>query len=297
MAQFFNALINPHMPFMRYALIAGILSSAAFGIVGTYVIVRRISYIAGAIAHSVLGGIGVGLYLQNKVGIVWFSPMLGAVIAALLSAVIIGCVSLYGRQREDTVIGAIWAIGMATGLLFLSKTPGYADPMSYLFGNILLISRSDLFLVAGLDFAVIVLGVLFYNKFLAVCFDSEFARLRGIRVGFYYLLLLGLTAITVVLMVRIVGIVLVIALLTLPAAIAGMFSRYLWQMMLFSTLFCMVFTTAGLGFSYIYDLPTGSNIILIAGAVYMISVALGSLLKHRKTRIFAAHYRKSTGNP
>ena len=107
MAQFFNALINPHMPFMRYALIAGILSSAAFGIVGTYVIVRRISYIAGAIAHSVLGGIGVGLYLQNKVGIVWFSPMLGAVIAALLSAVIIGCVSLYGRQREDTVIGAM----------------------------------------------------------------------------------------------------------------------------------------------------------------------------------------------
>lgn len=281
LSQFFSALSSPYMPFLRYALIAGILSSVAFGIVGTYVVVRRISYIAGAIAHSVLGGIGIGLYLQSKTGLIWFTPMLGAVIAALLSAMLIGCVSMYGKQREDTVIGAIWAIGMATGLLFLSKTPGYADPMSYLFGNILLISKNDLFIVAGLDVVVICLGVLFYNKFLAVCFDDEFARLRGINVSFYYLLLLGLTALTVVLMVRVVGIVMVIALLTLPAAIAGLFSRYLWQIMVISSLLCMVFTAAGLGFSYYYDLPAGSNIILIAGAAYAIAVPLGHLLKRK----------------
>ncbi len=269
------------MPFLRYALIAGILSSVAFGIIGTYVVVRRISYIAGAIAHSVLGGIGIGLYLQSKPGMIWFTPMLGAVIAALLSAMLIGCVSMYGKQREDTVIGAIWAIGMATGLLFLSKTPGYADPMSYLFGNILLISKNDLFIVAGLDVVIICLGGLFYNKFLAVCFDDEFARLRGINVSFYYLLLLGLTALTVVLMVRVVGIVMVIALLTLPAAIAGLFSRYLWQMMVISSLLSMVFTAAGLGFSYYYDLPAGSNIILLAGGAYALAVPLGHLLKRK----------------
>ena len=284
MAQFFNALSNPHMSFLRYALIAGLLSSVSFGIVGTYVVVRRISYIAGAISHSVLGGIGVGLYLQGKTGFMWFTPMMGAVIAALLSAMLIGCVSMYAKQREDTVIGAIWAIGMAIGILFLSKTQGYADPMNYLFGNILLISKSDLFLVAGLDFVVICLGVLFYNKFLAVCFDDEFARLRGIRVGFYYLLLLGLTALTVVLMVRVVGIVMVIALLTLPAAIAGLFSRYLWQLMMISGLLCMVFIAAGLGISYRYDLPAGSNIILIAGGIYAFSVGLSNLLKRKPVR-------------
>jgi zinc transport system permease protein len=288
MAQFFNALSSPYMPFLRYALLAGLLSSVAFGIVGTYVVVRRISYIAGAISHSVLGGIGVGLYLQDKVGFLWFTPMLGAVIAALLSAMLIGFVSLYGKQREDTVIGAIWAIGMATGILFLAKTKGYADPMSYLFGNILLISKNDLFIIAGLDIVVICLGVLFYNKFLAVCFDDEFARLRGIRVGFFYLLLLSLTALTVVLMVRVVGIVMVIALLTLPSAIAGLFSRYLWQLMVISSLLCMVFTAAGLGFSYHYDLPAGSNIILIAGGTYAFAVGVSNLIKripgHRHIR-------------
>ena len=268
---------------MRYALIAGMLGSIAFGIVGTYVVARRISYIAGAIAHSALGGIGAGLYLQIKLGIGWFTPMLGAVISALISGMIIGYVSLYARQREDTVIGAIWAIGMAAGLLFLTKAPGYIEPMSYLFGNILLISKNDLLIVGALDVVILILGALFYNKFLAVSFDEEFARLRGIRVGFYYLLLLCLTAFTVVLMVTIVGIVMVIALLTLPSAVAGLFCRRLWQMMIFSSLFCMLFTALGLGFSYIYDLPTGSNIILVAGAVYLLCVIGNGLLKRRKT--------------
>lgn len=283
MVEFLAALGNPDISFLRYALIAGILGSVSFGVVGTFVVARRISYIAGAIAHSALGGIGAGLYLQVKLGVTWFSPILGAVLSALVAGLIIGLVSLYAHQREDTVIGAIWAIGMAVGLLFLTKTPGYVEPMSYLFGNILMISRRDIFLIASLDGIILVLSVLFYDKFLAVCFDEEFARLRGIRVGFYYLLLLCLTALTVVLMVTIVGIVMVIALLTLPAAVAGLFSRYLWQMMIFSGLFCIIFTVVGLGFSYVYDLPTGSNIILVAGGVYLFAVFGSFLLKSRKS--------------
>jgi zinc transport system permease protein len=280
---FLRALGNPDIPFLRYALLAGVLGSLAFGTMGTYVVTRRISAIAGAIAHSVLGGIGGGLYLQVRVGISWFTPMLGAVLTALASGLTIGLVTLYARQREDTVIGAIWAIGMALGLLFLSKVPGYVEPMSYLFGNILMISKADLIAIAVLDGVIIILTIVFYDRFLAVCFDEEYARLRGVPVVFFYLLLLSLTALTVVLMVSVVGIVMVIALLTLPAAVAGLFSRYLWKMMVFATLFCMVFSVSGLGFSYIYDLPTGSNIILVAGAVYILSVATSFLYRRGRT--------------
>jgi zinc transport system permease protein len=198
---------------------------------------------------------------------------------------VIGLVSLYAQQREDTVIGALWAVGMAIGLLFLDKTPRqYADPMSYLFGNILLISKSDLWLVAVLDALVVGVCVLFHNKFLAVCFDEEFTELRGVRVKFYYLLLLCITALTVVLLVRVVGIVLVIALLTLPAAVAGQFSRQLWQMMALAVLCCMLFVTLGLGVSYTANFSSGPVIIIIAGAAYLLVTAGGRLLHGLRAR-------------
>jgi zinc transport system permease protein len=281
MTEFLQALVDPAFPMLRYALLAGLLASVALGIIGTYVVTRRISSIAGAISHSVLGGIGAALYLQVTAGWAWCHPMYGAVIAALLSALVIGLVSLYAKQREDTVIGALWAVGMAVGLLFIARTPGYVDPMSYLFGNILFISRSDLWLVLGLDVLVAGLGVTLYNKFLAVCFDPEFAELRGVRVKSYYLLLLCLTALTVVLLVRVVGIVLVIALLTLPAAVAGHFARRLWHMMALAVLACMVFVTVGLGISYPYDLPSGPVIIVLAAGVYLF-VAVGRRLLGRR---------------
>jgi len=267
--EFLDALADPAVPFLRYALISGLLASLAFGIIGTYVVARRISYIAGAIAHSVLGGIGIGLYLEQRTGSAWLGPLPGAVIAALLSAIIIGMVSLHAKEREDSVIGAIWAMGMAIGLLFIARTPGYIEPMSYLFGNILLISQTDLWLVVALDLLVAGTAVLFYHKFLAVCFDEEYARLRGVRSDIYYLLLLCLTALTVVLLLRVVGIVMVIALLTLPAAVAGSFARSLGQMMVFATLFCMAFISVGLAVSYTHDLPSGPTIIIIAGATYL----------------------------
>ena len=193
-----------------------------------------------------------------------------------MAALVIGLVSLYAREREDTVIGAIWAVGMAVGLLFIAKTPGYIEPMSYLFGNILLITRRDLWMVLGLDALVVALGVILYHKFFAVCFDEEFARLRGVHVQLYYLLLLCLTALTIVLLVTVVGIVMVIALLTLPAAVAGQFSRRLWQMMVLSVVFCLVFTTLGLGISYTHNLESGPTIIVLAAVGYLaVTVVLG----------------------
>jgi len=282
MSELLSALRDPTLPFLRYAFLVGILASVAFGVVGTYVVTRRITYIAGAIAHCVLGGIGAGLYLQIEAGLAWASPMRGAVASALLAALIIGLVGLYGHEREDTVIGALWATGMAVGLLLIGRTSGYVDPMSYLFGNILMISRADLWIVAGLDVLVVGLGLIFYNKLLAVCFDEEFARLRGVRVGVYYLLLLCMTALTVVLLVRVVGIVMVIALLTLPAAVAGHLSRRLWQMMVLSVVFCLAFTSAGLGYSYVHDLAPGPTIIIFAAGAYLFVLIIRGLWKSRR---------------
>jgi zinc transport system permease protein len=279
MTEFFAALTDPNLPFLRYAMLTGIFASIPFGIIGSFVVVRKISYIAGAIAHCVLGGIGFGLYMEKAVGVTWFGPMQGAVLVALLAAVILALVSRHARQREDSVIGALWAVGMATGLLFIAKTPGYVDPMSYLFGNILLVSRGDFFFVLALDALVLSLVWLFYNSFLAVCFDEEFARLRGVKTGWIYLLLLCLAALTIVLLVRVVGIVMVIALLTLPASISGNFSRNILQMMLYSVLLCAGFVSVGLGVSYELDLPSGPVIIIIAAIVYLLVLLAGRLKK------------------
>ncbi|TKB27430.1 metal ABC transporter permease [Desulfopila sp. IMCC35006] len=275
MFDFFAALGDPNLPFFRYAVITGLLAAVPFGIIGTYVVVRRISYIAGAISHCMLGGVGLGLYLQNAVGVTWFGPLHGAILVALLSAVILAMVSSFAKQREDSVIGALWSAGMAIGLLFIAKTPGYTDPMSYLFGNILLITRNDIFFVLLLDLLVVCIVGIFYNKFLAICFDNEFAGLRGVHTNLLYLTLLCLTALTIVLLVRIVGIVMVIALLTLPAAIAGNFATSIRQMMLLAVLLCAIFILSGLGISYELDLPSGPVIITIAAVVYLlVSVGL-----------------------
>jgi zinc transport system permease protein len=282
MFEFINALSDPDNEFLRLALYVGALASLAFGIIGTYVVTRRISYLAGAIAHCVFGGIGAGLYLQTVVGLKWFDPIYGAVASAILAAVIIGMVSLYSAQREDTVIGALWAVGMAAGLLFVDLTPGYFDISSYLFGDILLLTQRDVWMVAVLDVVILALSIYFYNTLLAVCFDDEFAKLRGIPVGPFFILLLCLTALTVVLLVRMVGIVMVIALLTLPAAVAGHFARRLWQMMILAVLFCMAFTWSGLALSYTYNLSSGPTIIAIAGIIYLTVLIISRNWKKKK---------------
>jgi zinc transport system permease protein len=259
--------------FLQNAILTGLLASVACGVIGTYVVVRRISYIAGGIAHSVLAGLGAALYLKRVYHWSALQPIYGAIVVAVVAAIIIGLVSLKARQREDTVISALWAVGMALGIVFISMTPGYNEElMGYLFGNILLVSSSELWMLAGLDAIIVILGLLFYNQFLAVCFDQEFARLRGLNVEFFYLLLLSLAALTVVILSTVVGIVMVVALLTLPVAIAALFSRSLWLTMIVSTVLCAVFTTSGLAISYSPDYPAGATTILVAGLAYLFAI-------------------------
>jgi zinc transport system permease protein len=277
MIDFFNALADPDNLFLQLSVIMGGLASISFGIIGTFVTTKRIGYLAGAISHSVFGGIGLALYLQVNFGLAWVDPIMGAILAAVLSALVVGLVSIYAKEREDTIIGTLWAVGMAAGILFIDKTPGYFNLSSYLFGDILLISTRDLVYVICLDVLVLGISILFFNRFFGVCFDSEYTALRGIHTEFFYLFLLVLTALTVVLLVRIVGIVLVIALLTIPPAIASFYAKRLWQMMVYSIVLCTFFTWAGLAISYSYSLSSGPTIIILSGAVY-----LGLLIFHKQ---------------
>lgn len=274
MGDFIAALTNPAVPFIRYALIAGILGSASFGTVGSLVVVKRISYIAGAVSHASLAGLGLMVYLNETRGFL-LSPLLGGIAASLVSALIIARVTRNNRERSDTVIGTIWAVGMGIGLLFIAKTPGYVDPMSYIFGNILLLNKSDLTLILILGVVVLLSVVLFYRAFHTIAFDREFARARGLNTNFYETYLIILTSLTVVLMVSTVGIVMVIALLTIPPAIGAMFTKKLWQMMIWAVGVSMLLNTAGLALSYSLNLPTGSTTIVLAGTVYLILKGIG----------------------
>lgn len=281
MLEFWHAIFTDAWAFN--ALLAGLLASVACGVIGSFVVARRITYVAAGIAHCVLGGLGLARYLNIVHGWTWLEPVHGALLAALLAAAVIGWVSLRAREREDTVISAVWAIGMASGLLFINATPGYqTDLMRYLFGTILLVSKSDLWAMLALDAAVIALVWLFYHPFQALCFDESFARVRNLRVERYYLLLLALTAVTVVLLSMVVGLVLVIALFTLPVAIAGRFSASLPAMMVGAVLLCALFTAAGLALSYGPDLPAGPTIILLTGAGFLAVAAGSKVLKRRR---------------
>lgn len=281
MIEFIEALAAPHNHFLRMAFTAALAASVACGVMGSYVVSRRITYLAGGIAHCVLGGVGIAGYLRAVYGISWLEPLHGAFAAGLAAALLLGTVSMHAEEREDTLISALWVVGMSVGILFIYATPGYAvDPMSYLFGNILMLSAWDVWLIVALDALVLIVAAAFYRQLMAVCFDPEFARIRGLNVNFYYLLLLCLTALTVVSLMSVVGIVLVIALLALPAATASRFSGTLWHMMGLSVVLCALFTTGGLALSYSTNLPSGATIVTLAGAIYLL-VVVGARVQGR----------------
>ncbi len=268
MTELIHQLVSPS-GILFYPLIIGLLGSITFGIIGSYTVVRHISYAAHGISHAVLLGIGAALFLNHIFS--WtLLPLVGAFIAALICAWIIGSYTLYAPHRADSVISAVMVLGMSGGLLFLSKTPGYFAPMSVLFGDILLVSRNDVVLIGLLNLGTVFIGAFFYPHFQMICFDEEFARLRGIRVEFWFVLLLSLIAVTIVTMMQVVGIVLVIALLTMPVLTALRFVNRLWQVMLLSSGICSVCVLIGLILSYLLDLPTGPVIVMCAGVVYLL---------------------------
>lgn len=252
--------------FMQNALIAGFLVSIACGIVGTFVVVNRIVFISGGIAHAAYGGIGLGYFFK-------FNPVWGAMIFALISALGMGWVEQKTKQRSDTLIGVLWAIGMAIGIILIDLTDGYkAGLESYLFGSLLAVPRNNLWLMFGLDLLIIATISLLYKEFLAISFDRNYATTRNLPIDVLYLLLIALIALTVVMVMHIVGLIMVIALLTIPAAIAGQWYSDIKVIMVLSSILGMGFTTLGLWCSYRFDLTSGATIILLCGAGYLLSL-------------------------
>lgn len=252
--------------FMRNALIAGVLVSIACGVMGTFVVVNRIVFISGGIAHAAYGGIGLGYYFR-------FDPVLGAILFSLAAALGMGAVHRRTRQRADTIIGVMWAIGMAIGIVLIDRSGGYkTDLMSYLFGSILAVPRGDLVIMAALDVLIVVLVALFYKELLALSFDETFATVENVPVDAVYMMLLCMIALTVVMMMRVVGLIMVIAMLTVPAAISGQFVKDMKQMMVLSCVLGILFTVAGLWLSYAWDLTSGATIILVSGLAYLLSL-------------------------
>jgi len=273
MSEFFTALSE--YTFLQNAIIACLLASVGCGVIGSYVVVKKISFLTGGIAHSVLAGMGMA-YFYNA------SPIMGAMIAALFSSILIGWINLRWKEHEDVLIAAFWSAGMAIGILFLSRTPGYnVDLMSYLFGNILLITSNDLWLMLLLDLLVLSVVLICYKQFLVSVFDEEFARLRGINTELFYILLLCLISITIVILIQLVGLILVISLLTLPAAIANQYVTSLYKMFFLSAVICTAISISGVAISYEPDLPTGSVIVLLACVSYFSSVFLKHFLNKK----------------
>ena len=268
--------------FMQNALIAGLLASVACGIVGVYVVVKRLVLISGGIAHASFGGVGLGYLLG-------INPVLGAMFFAIAFALGMGLVTKRTRLPEDSAIGILWATGMALGIIFIGLSPGYApDLFSYLFGNILTVPAFDLALMLILDAVIIILVLLLYKEFLVLSFDEEFSTVVGVPTERLYLLLLCLIALTVVVLIRVVGIILVIALLTIPAVLARQFTHSIKKMMLLSILAGAAFTFSGLWLSYLLDLASGATIILVSGIVLFISFGVSKL--RNKTKEYNHHY-------
>lgn len=250
--------------FMRNALLAILLASIACGIVGVYVVVKRIVFISGGIAHASFGGIGLGYFLG-------INPVWGLIPFSITSALVMGLISKRTKIPEDTAIGILWALGVSLGIIFIGLSPGYApDLFSYLFGNILTVTSADLMVMLVLDLVIIKVVFLFYKEFLALSFDDEFATVVGIPTEKLYLLLLCLIALTVVVLMRVVGIILVIALLTIPAAISKQFTANLKKMMFISVLLSAIFGILGLALSYQFNLASGATIVLVSGIGFIL---------------------------
>lgn len=262
--------------FMRNALIAGVLVSMICGVLGTLVVVNRIVFISGGIAHAAYGGIGLAIYFG-------IPPALGAVTFSVLVSMVMGIASVKSKERADTIIGVMWAVGMALGIILVELTPGYnVDLMSYLFGSILSVPRADIWYTFVLVAVVIGLSLLFYKELVALSYDEEFSFVVGIPVKTLYFGLLVLLSLSVIVIIRVVGLILVIALLTIPPYIAERYTPSLGKMMVLSSILSIVFTLTGLTLSYQLNLASGAAIIMVAGIVFFLSMIFDAVTGRSK---------------
>lgn len=267
-----------NLEFMQNALLAGVLISIACGIVGSLVVINRMGFIAGGVAHGAYGGIGIAFFFG-------ISPLLSTGVFSLILALIIATITIKNKNQIDSIIGAIWAFGMAMGIILVDLTPGYnVDLMSYLFGSILAVGSSDIVFMSVLNLIFIAMISVFYRQFVAISYDMEFAKLRGVNVKIFYYAMVIMMALCVVATIRVVGLILVIALLSIPPLMASGFTKRLGSMMFLSSLISIVFCICGLILSIEFNLTSGASIILIASFSFMVFMIFKKILflKHIK---------------
>lgn len=254
--------------FIKNALMAAFLVGVAGGVVGSYVVTKKIVFISGGIAHAVFGGVGLGYLLG-------INPIIAAVPFSIICAIAMGLIKRKTKISEDTAIGVLWPMGMALGVISAALSRGYTpDLFSYLFGNILTVPKIELIIMLALNVVIILTIILFYKEFLAVSFDEEFATVIGIPTDFIYILLLCLVALSVVVLIRAVGIILVIALLTIPAAISRQFIFNFKKLILLSVILGVILTIGGLGLSYALNWVSGATIVFVLGFIFFVSLPL-----------------------
>ena len=257
--------------FMRNALYASLLVGIVCGLVGTLVVLNRIVFLGGGIAHAAYGGIGLAYYFGQD-------PLLGAILFSILSALGMGVVHLRTKTRSDTLIGVMWSIGMAVGIIFVSLTPGFkADLMSYLFGSLLAVSAGDLRVMALVALLVGAFVAIFFRSLQAISYDEVFSTVRNVPVSALYLLMLVMIGLTVLAAMRVVGLIMVIAMLTIPPAVAGLFLKDMKGMMLLSIGLSWLFSALGLLVSFTLNLQAGSVIILVAALSYLAAAGIKKL--------------------
>ena len=263
-------------PFLLTGLLAGWLASVACGVIGPYVVTRRLVFLGGAIAHIAVGGLGLAIYLRYRLGLDWLEPLHGATLVSVVAALVLSRAptSRHGNSSStDTWIGALWATGMATGILLIKLTPGYqTELMSYLFGNLTFVDWPSLYLMLALDAVILLAAALYHKRFLALCLDAEHAELQGLSVRRTNAVMLVLIALTVITLTQVVGLILVIALLSLPAAIAGRLTTRLAPMIFVAVVVSLVITTVPRIAAYGTPISPEPAIVLAAGALYALSL-------------------------
>ena len=267
--------------FLQNAVIAGILASIVCGIIGVIIVEKKLVMMSGGIAHTSYGGVGLGFLLN-------FEPIIGAFIFSLLAALGIGYIKRKSIVRSDVIIGLFWSLGMALGVIFITLMPGYPpDLNSYLFGNILSVTRSNLYLMFGATLIVIIIIVSLFDYWKAYLFDDEFATIIGVKTAYLEYLLMILIAITVVVLIRVVGIILVIALLTAPAATAGMLTNNLKKRMIYAIVFGNLFSFIGIWISYELNISTGAAIVVISTLSFFLTYLGRFLFKKHDQKLFS----------
>lgn len=258
--------------FFRNAVFAGIIAAVICGIVGVVIVEKKMMMITGGIAHTAYGGVGLGYLLG-------FEPIIGAALFSVVAALLIGNIRRKNGIPTDIIISLLWSLGMAFGIAFVSFTPGYPpDINSYLFGNILSVTRSDLYIMLPLAFCVLMAVIIFYNDLKAFLFDSVFSKVSGMRTNTLEFSVLIFTALSIVALIRVVGIILVIALLTAPAACAAIISKTLSGRMVTAVVLSCVFCLSGLAISYNFSISSGAVIVFISVLVYFLFLTANNLV-------------------